>query len=167
MLNKGALLILGIMSFLNSFSQVESTSYSLMLKALIKESIPIVAVADLDQKQIQSTTFIDSREKVEFDVSHIKGATWVGYDDFDMARMDAISKNEPIIIYCSVGYRSEEIGEKLIEAGYTNVSNLYGGIFEWVNQGKPIVDLSGKPTTKIHGYSKTWGIWLSKGEKVY
>jgi len=167
MLNKGALLILGIMSFLNSFSQVESTSYSLMLKALIKESIPIVAVADLDQKQIQSTTFIDSREKVEFDVSHIKGATWVGYDDFDMARMDAISKNEPIIIYCSVGYRSEKIGEKLIEAGYTNVSNLYGGIFEWVNQGKPIVDLSGKPTTKIHGYSKTWGIWLSKGEKVY
>lgn len=167
MLNKVALLILGIMSFLNSFSQVESTSYSLMLKALIKESIPIVAVADLDQKQIQSTTFIDSREKVEFDVSHIKGATWVGYDDFDMARMDAISKNEPIIIYCSVGYRSEKIGEKLIEAGYTNVSNLYGGIFEWVNQGKPIVDLSGKPTTKIHGYSKTWGIWLSKGEKVY
>lgn len=159
--------MLGIMSFLNSFSQVESTSYSLMLKALIKESIPIVAVADLDQKQIQSTTFIDSREKVEFDVSHIKGATWVGYDDFDMARMDAISKNEPIIIYCSVGYRSEKIGEKLIEAGYTNVSNLYGGIFEWVNQGKPIVDLSGKPTTKIHGYSKTWGIWLSKGEKVY
>jgi len=155
------------MSFLNSFSQVESTSYSLMLKALIKESIPIVAVADLDQKQIQSTTFIDSREKVEFDVSHIKGATWVGYDDFDMARMDDISKNEPIIIYCSVGYRSEKIGEKLLQAGYTNVSNLYGGIFEWVNQGKPIVDLSGKPTTKIHGYSKTWGIWLSKGEKVY
>lgn len=155
------------MSFLNSFSQVESTSYSLMLKALIKESIPIVAVADLNQKQIQSTTFIDSREKVEFDVSHIKGATWVGYDDFDMARMDDISKNEPIIIYCSVGYRSEKIGEKLIEAGYTNVSNLYGGIFEWVNQEKPIVDLSGKPTTKIHGYSKTWGIWLSKGEKVY
>lgn len=167
MLNKVALLILGIMSFLNSFSQVESTSYSLMLKALIKESIPIVAVADLNQKQIQSTTFIDSREKVEFDVSHIKGATWVGYDDFDMARMDDISKNEPIIIYCSVGYRSEKIGEKLIEAGYTNVSNLYGGIFEWVNQEKPIVDLSGKPTTKIHGYSKTWGIWLSKGEKVY
>ncbi|MBR9832162.1 rhodanese-like domain-containing protein [bacterium] len=138
-----------------------------MLKALIKESIPIVAVADLDQKQIQSTTFIDSREKVEFDVSHIKGATWVGYDDFDMARMDAISKNEPIIIYCSVGYRSEKIGEKLLQAGYTNVSNLYGGIFEWVNQGKPVVDLSGEPTTKIHGYSKTWGIWLSKGEKVY
>lgn len=155
------------MSFSNSFSQVESTSYSLMLKALIKESIPIVAVADLDQKQIQSTTFIDSREKVEFDVSHIKGATWVGYDDFDMARMDAISKNEPIIIYCSVGYRSEKIGEKLLQAGYTNVSNLYGGIFEWVNQGKPVVDLSGEPTTKIHGYSKTWGIWLSKGEKVY
>ncbi|WP_235933001.1 rhodanese-like domain-containing protein [Acidiluteibacter ferrifornacis] len=155
------------MSFLNSFSQVESTSYSLMLKALIKESIPIVAVADLDQKQIQSTTFIDSREKVEFDVSHIKGATWVGYDDFDMAKMDDISKNEPIIIYCSVGYRSEKIGEKLLQAGYTNVSNLYGGIFEWVNQGKPIVDLSGDPTTKIHGYSKTWGIWLSKGEKVY
>ena len=155
------------MSFFNSFSQVESTSYGIMLKALINKSIPIVAVADLDQEQIKATTFIDSREKEEFEVSHIKGAKWVGYDDFEMSRMDEISKNTPIIIYCSVGYRSEKIGEKLIKAGYTNVSNLYGGIFEWVNQGKPIVNQLGEPTSKIHGYSKAWGIWLSKGDKVY
>jgi rhodanese-related sulfurtransferase len=167
MKNKLIIFLLSIMSFLNSFSQVESTSYGLMLKALINKSIPIVAVADLSAAQISSSIFIDSRGKNEFEVSHIKDAKWVGYDNFDISRMKGVKKDASIIIYCSVGYRSEKIGEKLISDGYTNVKNMYGGIFEWVNQGKPIVNQKEEPTLKIHGYSKAWGIWLSKGEKVY
>jgi len=167
MKNKLIIFTFCIMSFFNSFSQVESTSYGLMLKALINKSIPIVAVADLSPNQISKATFIDSREQNEYEVSHIEGAKWVGYDNFKLSSMKSVKKDAFIIIYCSVGYRSEKIGEKLIEDGYTNVSNLYGGIFEWVNQGKPIVNQKGEPTQKIHGYSKAWGIWLSKGEKVY
>jgi len=33
-------------------------------------------------------------------------------------------------VYCSLGIRSEVIAKKLKKAGYTNVFNLYGGIFE-------------------------------------
>jgi 3-mercaptopyruvate sulfurtransferase SseA len=66
-----------------------------------------------------------------------------------------------------VGYRSEKISEKLKQAGFKDVSNLYGGIFEWVNQGNPVVDENGKITDNIHAYSKTWGVWLNKGVKVY
>ena len=57
--------------------------------------------------------------------------------------------------------------EKLKAAGYRNVRNLYGSIFEWVNQDNPVVDNQGKPTQKVHAYSRTWGVWLNKGEKVY
>ncbi|RYF52680.1 MAG: rhodanese-like domain-containing protein, partial [Cytophagaceae bacterium] len=35
------------------------------------------------------------------------------------------------------------------------------------NQGNPVVDSTGKPTRRVHAYSRTWGIWLNRGEKVY
>lgn len=71
-----------------------------------------------------------------------------------------------VIVYCSVGYRSERIGEKLQDAGFINVQNLYGGIFKWVNEGMPVYNSIG-PTKQVHGYSRSWGVWLQKGEKVY
>lgn len=50
--------------------------------------------------------------------------------------------------------------------GFKNVSNLYGGIFEWVNQAHEIVNDSGK-TDSVHAYNRFWGMWLQKGKKVY
>ncbi len=92
---------------------------------------------------------------------------FVGYDQCEMDRLKSIDRNKKIIVYCSVGYRSEKISEKLKQAGFTDVSNLYGGIFEWVNQGNPVVDEKGNVTPNIHAYSKTWGVWLNNGVKVY
>ncbi len=152
------------MSFFSSFSQVESTAYNLMLKTLLNNSVTQIAVEKASDTR---GIFLDARERKEFEVSHIKEAIWVGFDDFELANLPSIKKDEPIIIYCSVGYRSEKIGEKLQKAGYTNVFNLYGGIFEWINQNKQVVDNKNQPTKKIHAYSKTWGIWVSKGEKIY
>jgi hypothetical protein len=65
-----------------------------------------------------------------------------------------------------VGARSEKITEELLKKGYSDVSNLYGGIFEWVNEGKPVYT-NNRKTTKVHAYSMAWGIWLKQGEKVY
>lgn len=145
-------------------SKVESTPYNIMLKTMLSHSVKEVSVADV--KNDSNIVFIDSREKKEFEVSRIKDAVWVGYDDFEIKRMEGVPKDSKVIVYCSVGYRSEKISEKLIAEGYKNVSNLYGGIFEWKNEGMPVYTDSGK-TEKVHAYDKTWGIWLKEGEKVY
>ena len=71
------------------------------------------------------------------------------------------------MVCCSVGARSEKIGAQLRQAGFTNVRNLYGGIFEWVNEGQPVVTGANRPTDRVHAYSPTWGIWLKRGQKVY
>ncbi|MBL0331457.1 MAG: rhodanese-like domain-containing protein [Chlorobi bacterium] len=110
---------------------------------------------------------LDSREKKEYDVSHLKNSIWVGYSDFNLERLKGIDKSSKIVVYCSVGYRSEKISEKLLSNNYTNVSNLYGGIFEWVNNNSPIYDLNNKSTKKIHAYDHIWGLWLKKGEKIF
>ena len=160
------ILLISIAGCTNLMGQVEDPAYNVMLKTLLAHSVKEVAVKDVPT-ETDNITLLDAREKDEYQVSHLKDAVLVGYNDFNLASVKNISKDEPIIVYCAVGYRSEKIAEKLKKAGYTNVSNLYGGIFEWVNEGRPVYDQLGKPTTKIHTYNSNWAIWVHKGEKVY
>ncbi len=148
----------------NAQTRVNSQAYDSLLVHLLEHNVPEVSVKEMTNP---SVVYLDAREINEFKVSLIKGATWVGYDDFKMKRVSAIAKNTKIVVYCSVGYRSEKITQKLLAKGYTNVSNLYGGLFEWVNQDKVIVNKQNQPTNKVHAYNKEWGFWLDKGEKVY
>jgi rhodanese-related sulfurtransferase len=146
-------------------AQVTSSAYNLTLKALLSHTVPEVSVAQV--KELKGVLVLDAREQNEYEVSHIANAKFVGYDQFNIEELKGIDPNQEIVVYCSVGYRSEKVAEKIIAAGFNDVSNLYGGIFEWVNQDNLVVDSHGKATANIHAYSKTWGVWLNKGNKVY
>jgi len=137
------------------------------LKKYNKESIPYIKVDALHG--MNHVTALDTRKKEEYEVSHLKDALWVGFNTFDLADVSSkiTDKSAEIVVYCSIGVRSENVGEKLKDAGYTNVKNLYGGIFEWKNQGYPVYDAQDKETEKVHAFSKHWGKLLKKGEKVY
>ena len=114
-------------------------------------------------------TLLDTREPDEYAVSRIEGAINVGYNKFSSEEVLNQLKpgDELIVVYCSLGIRSEKIGEKLKKAGFQNVRNLYGGIFEWKNNDYPVVDSEGNTTEKVHPFSRVWGKWLLKGEKAY
>jgi rhodanese-related sulfurtransferase len=145
--------------------KVQSGAYNLMLKTALSHSVTEISVDSLQQVQ-DSVILLDARSPEEYKVSHIANAQFVGYENFDSLAVAKLYRNRPVVVYCAVGYRSEKISEKLEEMGFTNVSNLYGGIFEWKNRGNTVVNETG-PTEKVHAYNKTWGIWLRKGEKVY
>lgn len=149
-----------------SHAKVKSKAYDIMLTDLLDHSVSEVLVGEIDPDD-STIVYLDAREYNEYKVSHIEGAIWVGYDDFDMNRLDSIQKSDKIVVYCSVGYRSEKVSEKLVEANYENVSNMYGSIFEWVNQGRPVYDKEGNETTNVHAFNKEWGRWLKNGIKVY
>jgi rhodanese-related sulfurtransferase len=159
------ILLVNMFSFLQSPAQVQSNTYNLMLKTLLSHSVPEVTVPQVNV--MNNIVLLDAREWNEYEVSHLSNATFVGYDNFEIDKVRSVNKNQKIVVYCSVGYRSEKIADKLKQAGFTDVSNLYGGIFEWVNQGNPVVDSKGKITEDVHAYSKTWGVWLNRGVKVY
>jgi 3-mercaptopyruvate sulfurtransferase SseA len=72
-----------------------------------------------------------------------------------------------IVVYCSLGVRSEDIAEQLKKEGYTNVYNLFGGIFEWKNSNHKVYDNKEEPTENVHAFSKKWSKWLLKGNKIY
>lgn len=137
------------------------------LKNFNEASVPYIKVDALHG--MNHVLLLDAREKEEYEVSHLENAIWVGAKTFELDSVTPKIKNKDaeIVVYCSIGVRSENIGEKLKEAGYTNVKNLYGGIFEWKNEGHPVYDPEGNETEKVHTFNKHWGKLLEKGEKVY
>jgi len=130
--------------------------------------VPYISVEELRMYQLDDEVVIlDAREPKEFKVSHIKSAVYVGYDHFNISILRNIAKNKKIVVYCSVGIRSENIADKIKNAGFKDVHNLYGGIFEWKNEEFPLFDINGEETERVHVYSKRWGKWLKNGEKIY
>jgi rhodanese-related sulfurtransferase len=159
-----------ILLFLFATTTSAQKSLDLLLQVNNNESIPYISVTELRNLQLKgSVVILDAREMKEYKVSHIASAKYVGYDRFSSEEIstDIQNKTTPIVVYCSLGIRSEDIGEKLQKEGFTNVKNLYGGIFEWKNSDLPIIDSEGKDTENVHVYSKFWGKWLKNGEKVY
>jgi len=134
------------------------------ISSMISFDVPLISVEELKAKK-DKVLLLDARELAEYQVSHIKGARYIGYKNFDKADLANVSKDQEIVLYCSIGYRSEKIGERLQKMGYTKVYNLYGSIFEWVNQGNTVVDEKGKPTSLMHGYNKNWSRWI-EGDKI-
>lgn len=163
------LMLLVILLFLverhsQATTHVSDRVYDLLLSTLLSHSVPEVSI---DQLASGLFRVLDARSYQEFEVSHIQDATWVGYEEFDVTRLAGIEKQDPLAVYCSVGYRSERISELLHQQGYINVVNVYGGIFEWVNTGHPVVTDQATETNKVHAYSALWGVWLKRGERVY
>lgn len=73
-----------------------------------------------------------------------------GYKNFDVPRLVHMPKSIfeqeyiklprelPLIIADSVGLRSHEVMEFLINRGFENIANLAGGIVEWEQDGMPL-----------------------------
>ena len=162
---KNIILFICIGISVSGFSQKK---LSKLLKQQNTESIPYISVEAL-HNETEDLIILDSREEKEFKTSHLKNAIGVGYDFFnlDSVQSKLPNKNSKIVVYCSLGIRSEDIAEKLKKAGYTNVYNLYGGIFEWKNNDLEVINSQEKPTDSIHTFSKAWSKWLNKGIKVY
>ncbi len=146
--------------------QKTEPEFHAMLDNMYKQTVPLLKTEQV-AKQTEKYLILDTREPEEYAVSHLPQAQLSGYDNFDASVVAKLPKDQPILVYCSVGYRSERIGEKLQEMGFTEVYNLYGGIFEWKNHDQPVWDAQDQPTEKVHTYNRLWSKWLFKGEKVF
>jgi rhodanese-related sulfurtransferase len=158
------LISMGIYGNRDSNAKVDSKAFIAMLYFMLDHSISEIGVDELSE--MKNITILDAREPNEFKVSHLKNAINIGYSNFTINSVSDLDKNEKIVVYCSVGKRSENIAKKLIEAGFLDVNNLYGGIFEWKNHGQPVYSGS-KETEQVHAYDKFFGVWLTGGIKVF
>lgn len=139
-----------------------------MLNLLLRGDVDTVGVKTLSEKTERGEVLLlDAREEAEYAVSHLRDALRVGYESPDFSAVQNLPRDREVVVYCSVGKRSEDIARKLKEEGFSRVYNLHGGIFSWANRGYPIVDTAGNRVFKLHPYSAAWGFWITKCEKTY
>ena len=145
-----------------------SVLYQQLLRTIYRHTVPTVPANELAAELRQGTPplLLDVRTPAEFRVSHLAGARFVDFESVPTAQFVGLDREQPVVVYCSVGLRSERLGERLHALGFRQVRNLYGGLFEWVNEGHPVVNAAGA-TTDVHPYSTFWGSWLRRGQKVY
>ncbi|WP_199330625.1 rhodanese-like domain-containing protein [Microcoleus sp. FACHB-68] len=99
---------------------------------------------------------LDARTEAEYTVSHLKAAQRIDPKVPDCAAFEEIAFDQPVVVYCSVGYRSAGVVQKLQEAGFHHVYNLEGSIFKWANENRPIFK-EGLPAQLVHPYDAFWG----------
>ncbi|WP_193194620.1 rhodanese-like domain-containing protein [Nostoc sp. MG11] len=100
---------------------------------------------------------LDARNQAEYEVSHLKAAIHINPITPDLSALSRVSNNTPIVVYCSIGYRSAKLAQQLDEAGFSRIFNLNGGIFQWANEGRPIFKDDQYPTHFVHPYDAMWG----------
>lgn len=145
---------------------VADAEYNRMLLGLLDGRAEPIGVEEARRlKQGGGALFLDARTKEEFAVSRIPGALFIGYKEPEFQALDGADKSQVLIVYCSVGYRSERIAAELAERGFRSVVNLYGGIFEWRNRGFALENEQGE-TWKLHGYEPRWGRWVADDESL-
>lgn len=138
------------------------------MKTLVRERFPEVQQlqpAELaawlaDTNRVQPV-LLDVRTKAEFAVSHLPGARQVEPKAVAADLVATLPTNRPVVVYCSVGYRSSELAARLRRVGVTNVLNLEGSIFQWANEGRP-VERDGQPVREVHPYNETFGHLLKE-----
>lgn len=131
----------------------------------VQQIEPEELAARLEQSDLPQPILLDTRTQEEFAVSHLANARQV---DPTMETFESLNLplNTPIVTYCSVGYRSSAIANRLQAAGYSNVVNLKGSIFQWANQGKPVYR-NGQVVQQIHPYNSLWGKLLDSKFHAY
>ena len=143
-----------------------------MLKQTIRTTYPTVrhistdSLAAWQHQTAEAPLLLDIRAKDEFAVSHLHGARRLDPDTDDFAILRHLPPDTPIVTYCSVGYRSAAMAERLAETGFTNVVNLEGSIFAWANEGRPVFR-DDRAVQQVHPYDAVWGVLLNKELHAY
>lgn len=117
---------------------VDYESFCGMIQA---PNLPSVSVQELHMmRQLGSPHFLlDVREPEEFAVASIDGAILIPLGEV-AARVTEIPRNLPIYVHCKLGGRSAKAVATLQNLGFTNVTNVDGGIAAWsenVDAGVP------------------------------
>jgi len=136
------------------------------LRALIGRQFPDVPFIDADAlvfamqgEAAGRPRLLDTRTPQEYSVSHLRGATRLDPDAIDLS-VAGKDKSALIVVYCSVGYRSAAVGQRLRRAGFKDVKNLAGGIFGWANSGHPVYQGT-NAVRQVHPYDAVWGALLN------
>jgi phage shock protein E len=83
---------------------------------------------------------LDIRTPEEYDQGIIEGAINIDfYEPTFASDLDALDKDAHYVVYCRSGNRSGQAMGTFGDLGFTNVTEIDGGIADWYETGLPVV----------------------------
>jgi adenylyltransferase/sulfurtransferase len=79
---------------------------------------------------------VDVRERPEWEATRLPGARLAPLSELE-AHLAALPRDRDLVLYCRVGQRSAVAGQRLLEAGFTRVWHLDGGLLRWTAELGP------------------------------
>lgn len=138
------------------------------VNAQIDREFPAVAsvttaelAAELADAQRAPPRLLDARAQEEFAVSHLPGARHAATVEDAVRVLAAESGDREVVVYCSVGWRSAALAERLRAVRPGRVRNLRGSIFQWANEGRALESAAGA-VSRVHPYDARWGALLDR-----
>lgn len=124
------------------------------------EGVKNVTVEEAKKMVEREDVFLlDVRTPSEFNSSHIEDATLIpvtnafgsnlNLDSLLEVRINEVPKNKKILVYCRSGHRSTSASAMLLNAGYSQVYNMEGGINSWIGAGYPVVSSEDQETKSL------------------
>jgi rhodanese-related sulfurtransferase len=120
-------------------------------------NLPKISTSDLAawlESGVDKPVLLDARTPEEYAVSHLRGARLIPANLEDLK----LDLSAPIVVYCSIGYRSAIAVKQLQAIGYQKTFNLEGSIFQWANERRPL----NRKSDRIHPYNQFWGFLLEE-----
>lgn len=108
----------------------------LLLRPTDRGPTEITASQAYDQYQ-RGAFFLDVREQEDWNDGHIPGSVVIPLDEL-AGRLGELPEDRDIVVVCALGVRSTEGARILVEAGFSTVACLSGGLRAWEAAGYPL-----------------------------
>ncbi len=83
---------------------------------------------------------IDVRTPEEHGTSCLEGSVNIDFLDKSFpTKIESLNKNGKYLVYCGSGGRSAQAAKLMDQKGFSDVSNLDGGIMAWLEKGMPVI----------------------------
>lgn len=111
--------------------------------AEVGPGVRLVSAADGSAIQAdppEDLVILDVRTPDEFAEGHVEGATMLDFYQPDFAeRLAELDPDQPYLLYCRSGNRSEQAAALMEQLGFRDVAEVDGGILAWTSGGHPVV----------------------------
>jgi rhodanese-related sulfurtransferase len=102
-----------------------------------KAAVAEFSAAEAYAKVQQGVFVLDVRTREEWDEFHVKGSTLIPLTDLP-DRLAELPRDKDILVVCRSGNRSLTAANLLLQAGFTRLSSLSGGLQAWMDADYPL-----------------------------
>ena len=104
------------------------------------EAVTDVDVAAAAQIVDGDAVILDVRSPQEFAAGHLPEAINIDVESADFAdRVAGLDESAEMLVYCQTGNRSGVATDEMADLGFTDMSDLQGGIEAWAAAGEEVV----------------------------